>query len=59
MACDDLRVRVPGGVDGDAGGAVEEPVAVHVLDDGAFAARHDEGIVARVRRGDDASRRVR
>ena len=50
---DHLRVGVPGGVDGDAGGAIEEPVAVHVLDDGALAAGHDEGIVARVRRRHD------
>ena len=38
----DLGMRVPGRVDGDAGGAVEEAVAVHVLDDGALSAGHDE-----------------
>ena len=32
---DDVGMRVAGGVDGDAGGAVEEHVAVDVLDDGA------------------------
>ena len=32
---DDVGVRVAGGVDGDAGRAVEEDVAVHVLDHGA------------------------
>ena len=35
----DLRVGVPGGVDGDAGGAVEEAVAVDVLDDRALRRR--------------------
>ena len=30
---DDLGMTVSGGVDGDAGGEVEEEVAVHVLDD--------------------------
>ena len=29
---DDVRMRMPGRVDGDAGGAVEEDVAVDVLD---------------------------
>ena len=47
----DLGMRVTGRVDGDPGGAVEEPVAVHVLDDGALAAGHDERIATRVRRG--------
>ena len=50
---DDVGMRVAGGVDGDAGGAVEEHVAVDVLDGGAVAARHDERIAARVRRRDD------
>ena len=54
MAAHDVRMRVAGAVDGDAGGAVEKDVAVDVLDDGAFAARHDERIVARVGRRDDA-----
>ncbi len=47
---DDVGMRVPGARDRDAGGAVEEQVAVDVLDDGALAAGHDEGIVARVGR---------
>ena len=50
---DHFRMRVAGGVDGDAGGAVEKQVAVDVLDDGAGAARHDKGIAAGVRRRDD------
>ena len=40
-------------VDGDAGGAIEEAVAIHVLDDGALAAGDDERIVAGVRRRDE------
>ena len=47
---DDLGMRDAGGVDRDAGRAVEEDVAVDVLDDGAFAAGDDERIVARVGR---------
>ena len=35
IACDDVGMRVAGRVDGDAGGAVEEHVAVDVLDHGA------------------------
>ena len=35
---DDLGMAVPGGGHGDAGGEVEEQVAVHVLDDAAAAA---------------------
>jgi len=34
---DDLRMTVAGGGDGDAGGEVEELVAVHVFDPGAAA----------------------
>ena len=44
-------MRHAGGVHGDPGGAVEEDVAVDVLDDRPFAARDDQRIVARVRRG--------
>ena len=43
---DDLRVAVAGGGDGDAGGEVEEQVAVHVLDDAAAAALDDQRIDA-------------
>ena len=39
MAVTTSGMRVPGRVDGDAGGAVEEAVAVHVLDHRAVAAR--------------------
>ena len=46
----DVGMRVAGGVDGDAGGAVEKVVAVDVLDDRALSAGHDERIVARVGR---------
>ena len=50
--CDDA-----GRVDGDAGGAVEEPVAVDVFDHRAFAAGDHERIVAGVgRRHELASR---
>jgi hypothetical protein len=48
----DLRVRMPRGADGDAGGEVEESVAVDVPHLGALAVRHREGIVARVARRD-------
>jgi hypothetical protein len=51
---DDLRMTVSGRGHGDAGGEVEEEVAVHVLDDGAAAALRDERIDARVRGGDEA-----
>ena len=47
---DDVGVRDAGGIDRDAGRAVEKDVAVDVLDDGAFAAGDDERIVARVGR---------
>ena len=50
---DDVGMRVAGRVDGDAGGAIEEQVAVDVLDDRAGAARHHERIAARVRRRHD------
>ncbi len=47
---DDVGMRVSGRVDGDAGGAVEELVAVDVLDDGAFTAGHHQRIAAGVGR---------
>src|SRR5205807_6300097 len=50
---DDLRVTVPGGADGDAGGEVEEQVAVHVADDGPAPLIDDERVDAGVRRGDE------
>ena len=52
MARDDVGMRNAGGIDGDAGGAVEEPVAVDVLDHRPLAAGDDERIVARVGRRD-------
>ena len=45
---DDLRMAMAGGGDGDAGGKVEELVAVHVFDPGAAAALGDQRIAARV-----------
>ena len=53
MACDDVGMGVAGRGDGDAGRAVEEDVAVDVLDERAFPARHHERVVARVGRRDD------
>ena len=50
---DDIRVRHAGRVDRDAGGAIEEAIAVDVLDDRPFASRNDERIVARVGRRDE------
>ena len=50
IALHDLGMRHAGRVDGDAGGAVEEPIAVDVLDHRAFAARDHERIVAGVGR---------
>ena len=47
---DDLRMAVAGRADGDAGGEVEEQVAVDVLDDRPAAALHRQRIDARVRR---------
>src|SRR5262249_2600399 len=47
---DDLRVAVPGRGNGDAGGAVEEQVAVNVLNDRAATAFDDQRVDARVRR---------
>ncbi len=49
----DFRMRVPGRAHRDAGGEVEEPVAVDVPDLRAPAVRHDERVVARVRRRAD------
>ncbi len=51
---DDLGVAVAGGGDGDAGGEVEELVAVDVDDAGAAAALDDEGIAAGVTGAHDA-----
>ena len=44
-----LRMRVAGAAHRDAGGEVEEAVAVDVPDFGAAAVRHHERIVARIR----------
>ena len=41
---DDLRVRVAGGVDRDAGGEVEEQVAVDVLDRQPLAPDRDDRV---------------
>ena len=48
---DHVGVSVAGARDGDAGRAVEEDVAIHVLHDRALAFRHHERVVARVGRG--------
>jgi hypothetical protein len=48
----DLRMGVAGRTDRDAGGEVEETVAVDVPGLGAAAMRHHERIVARIRRRD-------
>ena len=45
---DDPRVRVAGRADRDAGGEVEEAVAVHVPGLGAARVRHHERVVARI-----------
>ena len=50
---DDLRVRMAGAADGDAGDEVQEAVAVDVPDLGAAAVRHHERVVARIGRRDD------
>jgi hypothetical protein len=39
---------VAGGIHGDPGGAIEEGIAIHVLDHRSGAARHHEGIAARI-----------
>jgi hypothetical protein len=49
----DCRVRVTRGVDRDARGAVEEHVAVNILNGSATTTRHHEGIAAGVRGRDD------
>ncbi len=49
----DVRVRMSGRGHGDARGAVQKDVAVHVLDHRAAAALDDQGIRARIRRRDD------
>jgi hypothetical protein len=49
----DLRVRVPGGIHGDAGGAVEEDVAVDVLDRCASSPFDHQRIPTRVRWGNE------
>jgi hypothetical protein len=46
------RVRVAGGIHGDAGREVEETVAVYIPHVRAFAALHDEGIAACIGRRD-------
>src|SRR5207247_2278896 len=47
----DLRVAVPRGRDGDAGGHVQEQIAIDVLDDATAAAFDKERVNARVGRG--------
>ena len=56
---DDLGMRVAGGRHGDAGGAVEKDVAVHVLDECPLAPGDDERVVAACRRARRPSRRAR
>ena len=51
---DDFGVTVAGGVDGDAGGEVEELVAVDVFDADAAAGFGDQRIAAGVAGGDEA-----
>ncbi len=48
----DMWMTVAGGRDGDAGGEIEEAIAVHVLNDGPTAALDHKRIDARVRRRD-------
>ena len=50
MASTTRGMAVAGGDYGDAGGEIEEAVAVHVLDDGAFAFVRHQRIAARVGR---------
>ena len=56
---DDVRVRVAGRVDGNAGRAVEEDVAVDVLHHRPVAALDHQRVAARVRRRDDRACRER
>ncbi len=49
---DDVRMRMAGRIDGNPGGAVEEHVAVHVLDGRAGGVIDHQRIPAGVRRGD-------
>src|SRR5262245_2224613 len=46
-------MRVAGRIHGDTRGAIEEAIAVHVFDDRARAAGHDQRIAARIRRRDE------
>ena len=50
---DDVRVGMAGRRHRDASGAVEEHVAVDILDERAFPARYHERVVARVGGRDD------
>jgi hypothetical protein len=50
---DHVGMGMPGGIYCDPGGAVEELIAVDVLDDRARAARHHEWITTRIRGRDD------
>ena len=47
---DDIRMAVAGRAHGDAGGEIDEAVAIDVPDFRALAMAHDEGIVARIGR---------
>ena len=44
--CDDVRMCVPRGIDGDAGGEVEEQVAVDVLDRQPLGTDRHDGVGA-------------
>ena len=46
----DIRMRMPGGVDGNARAAVQVDIAVDILDDGTFPSCHDEWRAPRIRR---------
>ena len=40
------RMTVPGAADGDAGGEIQEAIAVHVPHLGPLAVGHHEGVIA-------------
>ena len=46
----DIGMRMAGRGNRDAGAEIQIHVAVDILDDGAFAARHDKRCAARIRR---------
>ena len=52
---DHARMGMPGGNDGDARIEIEEAIAIHVFDHGAFAAFDDQRITARIGRRNDCA----